>query len=176
MKENSERQNDVVYNGQHLTLLSQGGWEFVRRAKATGVVGIIALTDQQELVLVEQFRRPVSARVLELPAGLVGDLSPETFEEAARRELLEETGYLAESIEFLFKGPSSAGLTDEVVHILRAKGLSKTENGGGVDGEEIIVHTVPFKNLDDFTHHFEKTHGMVDFKVRLASYLVKGDQ
>ena len=154
--------------------LSDHGWEYVTRTHATGVVGIIAVNDEEQLVLVEQYRPPVAARVLELPAGLVGDNAPESSEEAARRELLEETGYSAESMEVLFAGPSSAGLADEVVHLVRAHGLRQTHPGGGIEGESIVVHRVPLHGLESFIEDFEASDGMVDFKVRLAAHLVKG--
>ena len=95
MNENSESHSTRVHTGRHLDFHSRGGWEFVARSIGTGVVGVIAITDNDELVLVEQFRIPVSSRVLELPAGLVGDLAEETIEAAALRELLEETGVRA---------------------------------------------------------------------------------
>ena len=156
--------------------LSDHGWEYVTRTHATGVVGIIAVNDEEQLVLVEQYRAPVAVKVLELPAGLVGDSAPESFQEAAHRELLEETGYSAESIEPLFAGPSSAGLADEVVHLVRAHGLRQTQPGGGIEGESIVVHKVPLHSLESFIEDFEASNGMVDFKVRLAAHLVEGSQ
>ena len=174
MNEKSEMENQCLHRGGHLALHCLNGWEYATRVNASGVVGIIATTDENKLILVVQFRTPVSASVLELPAGLVGDVSPETFDEAARREILEETGYVAQEIEQLFTGPSSAGLTDEVVRIVRAKGLSLSGEGGGVDGESILVHKVPLVDLERFIADFEQRHGLVDFKVRLASALLKG--
>lgn len=174
MSENSEPQTDCKHVGRHLSFLNAGGWEYVTRTSGTGVVGIIATTPEGALVLVEQFRKPLSANVLELPAGLVGDVSPESFEQAARRELLEETGYVAETMEDLFVGPSSAGLTDETITLMRARGIVRREEGGGIGGESIIVHEVPLSGVDEFIDDFERGHGMVDLKVRLAVFLVKG--
>jgi ADP-ribose pyrophosphatase len=98
---------------------------------------------------VEQHRLPVGGPVIELPAGLCGDgpgASAEPLAEAACRELLEETGYDVpggpESLEHLFTVPSSAGLTNEVVTIFGARGVRKVAEGGGVDGENIVVRAL----------------------------------
>ena len=88
--------NTTHFQGRFLSLVSQNGWEFATRVGSTGVVAIIACTDDDEVLLVEQFRPPVGRNVVEIPAGLAGDITgseSEAFEEAARRELLEETGY-----------------------------------------------------------------------------------
>ena len=91
----------VRYRGRYLNLIERDHWEFVTRPNAHAVVVLIAVTDDDELVLVEQYRRPVDSRVVELPAGLVGDLGDpdEPVLEAAGRELIEETGYEASSQE-----------------------------------------------------------------------------
>ncbi len=87
---------EVLAEGKYLRFLSEGGWEYVIRPHSTGVVVIVAVTPARELILVEQHRVAVHASVIELPAGLVGDTSAlrgEPLETAARRELIEETGY-----------------------------------------------------------------------------------
>jgi len=61
---------------------------------------------------------------------------------AARRELIEETGYDARRFELLSQAPTSPGLTSETVAFFRAVGLKKVADGGGVDGEKIEVHSV----------------------------------
>ena len=85
------------------------------------------LTDEDELVLVEQYRIPVQSRVLELPAGLVGDDGDldEDFRVAANRELLEETGYRASSLEELLTSPSTPGMANEMITIFFAGGLER---------------------------------------------------
>jgi ADP-ribose pyrophosphatase len=79
---------DTLFTGRHLALVKQGKWEFVQRCKASAVVSIIAVTPNDEVLLVEQLRVPVGLSVIELPAGLVGD--EEAHEDlliAANREL-----------------------------------------------------------------------------------------
>ena len=143
---------ETMIEGRHLRLLSIGGWEYVQRTVASGVVCIVAVTAEDKLILVEQFRRPVDAFVIELPAGLSGDADDrnESLETAAQRELLEETGYEANDWTCLGDVVSSAGLTDEVVTVFRARELRKVGLGGGDDSEDIIIHEVPLVDLADW--------------------------
>src|SRR6476660_4648772 len=104
------------YDGKYLQVLKRGKWEYVSRKKITGIVGIIPVTDDGKLILIEQFRMPVGKTVIELPAGLAGDVEGEENEplvNAARRELLEETGYEAKEMIEVAAGTPSAGLCDE---------------------------------------------------------------
>lgn len=142
--------NKTLHKGRFLSLVSQNGWEFATRVGSTGVVAIIACTDNDEVLLVEQFRPPVGRTVIEIPAGLAGDIAgseSEAFEEAARRELLEETGYSATRMRELQTGPSSAGMTDELITFFEASDLKKEHEGGGDDSESITVHKIPRGNL-----------------------------
>ena len=61
------------YKGRYLSLIEREHWEFVTRPNAHAVAVLVATTPEREIVLVEQYRRPLDARVIELPAGLVGD-------------------------------------------------------------------------------------------------------
>src|SRR5215217_1288754 len=88
----------TIAEGKRVRLVRRGDWEFVTRKKSSGIVAIVAVTDDYKLVLVEQYRPPVAKSVIELPAGLAGDEAGHEQEDlltAARRELLEETGYEA---------------------------------------------------------------------------------
>ena len=99
------------------------------------VVAVVAVTTENELVLTEQYRRPVRKRVVDLPAGLVGDIDgeeDEAFELAAQRELLEETGYQGEKFEYVFSGPSSAGMSTEMVAFYTARDVRKVADGGAI--------------------------------------------
>ena len=165
-----------LHQGRFLAMFERGGWEYVDRVGATGVVVILAVTDEDELVLVEQHRVPLGASVIELPAGLAGDLPDsrdEDFREAARRELLEETGYEAESIEFLCEGPPSAGLTSEIQTLLRATGLRKTGPGGGDESEDITVHTIALNVLDDWLGEAAQRGCLIDPKIYAGLYFLR---
>lgn len=157
-----------LHAGRHLRLVVRNGWEFVERPGIHGIVLVVAVTPQARLLLVEQRREAVDANVLELPAGLAGDAgSParEPLEEAARRELVEETGWDASAMERLTSGPPSAGVTSEVVTLFRARGLTKVGAGGGVEGEAITVHEVPLETVETFLLECEAAGLLVDPKV-----------
>lgn len=165
----------TLYTGEHLRLVERRGWEFADRRSVTGIVAIVAVTEDQELLLVEQWREPVSARVIELPAGLAGDepgREDEAIEEAARRELVEETGYRAERFEMLTAGPPSPGFGTEVIHFLRAVNIRRVGEGGGEGGEEITVHSVPLSGVDTWLEQRSGHERMVDPKVYAGLYFL----
>jgi ADP-ribose pyrophosphatase len=137
---------EILHEGQWLRLVRIGRWESCERthdAKGMAVI-IIAVTPQDEVLFVEQYRVPLGAPTIEMPAGLVGDdHDHDTLEDAARRELIEETGWQANKVEVLLIGPTSSGMSNERIAFIRARDLVKVGDGGGVDNEDIIVHTVP---------------------------------
>lgn len=139
---NSEPEQ-ILKQGRHITLFARHGWEFVSRNTRRPAVGIVAITDDERIVLVEQYRPPVGRRVVELPAGLAGDIAGHEGESlllAAQRELLEETGYSASRWTELGVGYSSPGLTDESIVLFLAEGLQRREAGGGDGTESITIH------------------------------------
>jgi len=162
----------VVCNGRFAQFMSTNGWEFIRRKGCSGVVGIMATTEDNCLLLVEQFRPPLGRNVIEIPAGLVGDGTGDDDESvAARRELLEETGYLAPTLMIkAWEGPTTTGLSSETISIFFAIGCTPVGKGGGVDDEKIIVHKVPLKGIDFWLADQERAGKMIDLKVRLARY------
>ncbi|MDY0021113.1 NUDIX hydrolase [Arenimonas caeni] len=133
----------VMCEGEYLRLVRRGHWEYAERTNAGSAVIVIAVTPEQKLLFVEQYRIPMGANTIEMPAGLVGDLeATDTMEEAARRELLEETGWLASEVKVLMVGPSSSGMSNELVAFVRARGLTRVHAGGGDETEDITVHEV----------------------------------
>jgi ADP-ribose pyrophosphatase len=165
--------SDVLFEGRFLRVKRKDRWEYVERCKTSGIVAILPITENQEIILVEQFRVPVNRRVIEIPAGLAGDIEGEEDEalaEAAKRELIEETGYEAERMEYLTEGPPSAGLSTEVVTFFRAQGLKKVSQGGGDGSENIQVHAVPLAELENWIETKRKEGCLVDYKVYAALY------
>ena len=137
-------QAKTMCEGKYLRLVRRGHWEYAERTNAGSAVIVIAVTPENKLVFVEQFRIPMNANTIEMPAGLVGDVDAhDTLEEAARRELLEETGWLASEVKVLMVGPTSSGMSNEVVAFVRARGLTRVHAGGGDETENITVHEVP---------------------------------
>jgi ADP-ribose pyrophosphatase len=140
----------ILAETRFLRCIDRDGWSFVERPNATGVVALVAVTRDGRLVMVEQRRIPVGGAVIELPAGLVGDepgRGGEVVEAAAERELIEETGYRAGSIELIARCATSPGVTSEIVSFFLATELEKVGPGGGTDDEQILVHEVPLPEL-----------------------------
>jgi len=157
-----------VADGKYIQLVKQGKWEYVRRKGISGIVAIVAVTDDGKLLLVEQYRPPVGRRVVELPAGLAGDeagTENEALAAAAARELLEETGYEAGEMTLLGAGVPSAGLCDEVITLFRAAGLKKTGAGAGVGGEQITLHEVPLAGVQQWLLEKVRDGCLIDLKV-----------
>jgi len=154
-----------IFEGKHVLVLERDGWEFVERKKGKSAVVILAVTDDDKVILVEQFRRPVNARVIDFPAGLVGDDGNDDPDETARRELEEETGYVCSSVERLIAGPTSPGITSETVAFYRATGLTQRGAGGGVGGEDITVHRVPRESIFDWLNQKQDEGMMIDVKI-----------
>jgi ADP-ribose pyrophosphatase len=136
----------TLCNGTWLRLKKRGRWEYAERTNPGGGVMIIAVTADDNVLFVEQFRPALECMTIEMPAGLVGDQPGSTGEnavEAAHRELIEETGYAAARIEFIMAGPTSAGMSNEILAFVRAYDLTRVHQGGGDETEDILVHEVP---------------------------------
>ncbi len=166
-RENAE--GEVLGEGKWLRLRKEGTWEWVQRVNTTGVCGLYAFTDADEVVLVEQPRSPLgNARVLEIPAGLVGDIvgqEDEAIELAAQRELIEETGYESGALRHIVEVPSCPGITEETITLYIARDLEKVGPGGGDESEDIEVHLVPMKEFDSFIAARIKSGTWIDPKV-----------
>ncbi len=149
---------DIRWQGRFITAKTRGRWEYVSRARGIKAAVILAITPEDEVVLVEQFRVPLGRPCIELPAGLIGDGPGDSGEggegeeaaTAAIRELEEETGYHAGRMENLGEYYSSPGMVTEAFTLFRAYELERVGPGGGVEGEGITVLHVPRAELPQF--------------------------
>lgn len=158
-----------MWEGRFITAKRQGRWEYVSRSRGIRAAVILAV-DDGHVLLVEQFRVPLGKNCIELPAGLVGDHDDNSGEDAslaAVRELEEETGYHAEIIEDCGEFYSSPGMVSENFSLFKADRLTKTGEGGGVEGENITVHRIALEQLDDFIHQKRKDGAAIDVKLLL---------
>jgi ADP-ribose pyrophosphatase len=136
-----------VFDGRHVHVDEEdwpgvGTWEVVRPLDAAAV---LAITPGGDAVLVRQFRPPVRDHLLEIPAGLL-DVAGESPEECARRELFEETGFRAASIEPLTTYVASPGHSSERVHVFLARTEAAPE-AGPERGIEVVLR--PLAELAD---------------------------
>ena len=137
---------ETLYAGNWLTLKQRGHWEFVERNNPEGAVIIVAVTPEERVLFVEQYRVPIRQLTIEMPAGLIGDAGhtdDADVSATARRELEEETGWTCGRVVALHSGPSSAGMSTEMMHFVRALDLRQVGDGGGDASEDIVVHEVP---------------------------------
>lgn len=155
----------TVFEGEHVLVLERDHWQYVERKKGKTAVAVIAVTDADEVILTEQYRRPVGARVIDWPAGLVGDEGNDDPAATAKKELEEETGYVCDSVERVASGPTSPGITSELVSLYRANGVRKKGEGGGVGGEDITVHVIARAGLRHWLDGKARDGVLVDLKI-----------
>ena len=137
---------------------------------------VIPLTSNGTIILVEQFRPPVGRTVIELPAGLVGDepaRADEGLEAAARRELIEETGYDAHRLIPIANCATSPGVVNEVASFFLATDLVKLNDGGGVEGESIRVHEVPLDGAGAWLAQRAAEGALISAKVYAGLYFAQ---
>ena len=109
-----------------------------------GGVSVVAVDDDENIFMVEQYRKPYERNLLEIPAGKLD--KNEDIEVCGRRELEEETGYVAENFEYLGECYPSVGYTNEIIRIFLATGLSKTSQH--LDDDEFLnVYKLPIRDV-----------------------------
>ena len=154
----------TVWAGKYLTMKKDGPWEYVSRVGGMTAVVILAEHDGH-ILLVEQYRVPVGRRVLELPAGLVGDEDPKAgVEGTALKELEEETGYRADRVERLGEFYSSPGMASEGFMLVRAHGVRP---GGEKVEHDITVHRVPKDRIEAFVAERRAAGAAIDVRILL---------
>lgn len=167
------------WSGKFLRVKTAGRWEYVERVGVDLAVVLIAETPEGAVLFTEQYRPPLRARVIEFPAGLVGDTAEFRGEPAlvaAQRELREETGYEASKLEIMAQGPVTPGLTNESIMLVLCHGLRKVAEGGGDESEDIIVHEVMRCDVDDWLAQQQEAGFVVDPKIYAGLYFLKQDE
>ena len=166
---------ELLYEGKHLRLLKDGRWEYAQRLSNRGAVFVLAVTAERELILVEQYRVPLQARTLEMPAGILGDEAAypdESPESCALRELEEEAGFRGGKARLLMSGPVAAGLTSEILYLVLVEDLKRVSAGGGVDGEDITVHTVPLGRVQAWLDEKRRTGLWIEPRIYAGLYFL----
>ena len=166
---------ETMWAGRFVTAQRKGKWEYAGRVG--GIRAVVILAEHEgKWILVEQPRAAIGGWCLELPAGLVGDEGDgASIEDTAIRELEEETGFTATSIERLGDFHASPGMLSESFTLVRAHGVTWVGQGGGVAGEEeIVVHLVPKAELARFVAAKREQGIAMDAKLLLplASFLL----
>jgi ADP-ribose pyrophosphatase len=186
----TRRAHRILFRGQHLDFLATTeGWEYVaRRTRSQGVL-VVAVTEERRLLLIEQLRPPVSARTIELPAGVID--RHETPRIAALRELEEETGYRARSIKTVFGGVTSPGVTDDHNTICIATGLRRVDDphndrqfmdgtrrhrhlrGAQGENENLAVWEVPLQLLPHWLSRRRSRGNVIDLRIYAGLYFLE---
>ena len=122
-------------------------------------VNVVAFTPDDELVLVRQYRQGTDDITLEIPGGIVDE--GESFLEAGRRELREETGFEAEElIELGIVHPNPALQTNRTGTIL-ARGARKLHDTQFDEHEDLELVLAPLEEVEQMVRHGEITHALV---------------
>lgn len=138
-------------------------WEAFQRVGVKGIVAVVPFTSEDDVVLTRQFRPPVGKYVIEFPAGL--NDKEESLEDVARRELLEETGYLAGGMSIIAEGPLSSGASTEVLTVFLAEGVRRTGKQRLDDVEEIEVILLPASNFYKEIMELQDEETYLDLKI-----------
>ncbi len=138
-------------------------WEAVERVNCDCVVAIVPFTADGSVVVIRQFRPPINGYVVELPAGLCEPGEPP--EDAAHRELREETGYSAGKMQFLTEGPLSSGLSSEMLSVFVATDLTLVGIGTRDETEKIEVLAIPQHELKSRLFELRRAGNYIDLKL-----------
>ncbi len=166
--------NTTVHEGRFLSMhVTDAGWEYCARKGEQSAVMIFAMTRDEKIILVEEYRPPVASSTICFPAGLHGDQGDaESLTTAAGREFFEEAGYAADELIHLFSGPSSPGLTSEMVSFFLATDIQRVGAGGGDSNENIIVHEVERSCILDWLREQQDEGKLIDPRVYTGLYFL----
>ncbi len=151
-------------------------WEAVERVNCSGIIAVVPVTGEGDTLLVRQFRPVLGSFVVEFPAGL--NDRDESQREAARRELVEETGYTAEEFIFLAEGPVSSGLSTEVLTVFLAKNITPAtallkQQYPPDESEDIEIIRMPLSVIYERLAVFQERGDIIDLKIYGLADLAK---
>lgn len=168
--------SDRVYTGKVISLrvdtvevLNQG-YKKREIVEHGGAVGIVAITDNNKILLVKQFRKAIEKEIVEIPAGKLE--IGENPKDCAIRELQEETGYTAQNIKLMHKFFTSAGFSNQKVFIYLATGLTKGENNLD-DGENLDLYELDLNDAYDMVVRNDIEDAKTSIGILLAKELVQ---
>lgn len=168
--------SNLIYDGKILHLykdtieLPDGRTSTREYARHIGAVAVIPITSDNEVICVRQYRYPIASVTLEIPAGKL-DYKNENHEEAARRELREETGAVSKKLIYLGKYYSAPAILDECVHLYLAQELEFGDMD--LDEDEFIeVVRVPIEKLVEMILKGEIIDGKTQSGIMRAFYLL----
>ena len=168
MPPDADAPEETAWAGKWIVAKRRGRWEYVSRVGGVRAAVVLAIDDTADgghVLLVDQYRVPLGRRCLELPAGLIN--AGESAEQAAARELEEETGYRAARVTDIGAFVSSPGMVSESFTMVRAEGLTRVSDGGGIDEEGITVHRVLISEIAAYVAS-RRAEGMaIDVKLLL---------
>ena len=168
---------ETLHEGKFLKVVRRNNWEYVTRYASDVVVILPVCTGaRRDIILIEEYREPLDKIVLGLPAGLVGDKPGQEKEDifgAARRELVEETGWLSNNLKLVASDlPSSPGLSDETFNLFIARDLVRVSDGGGDETEDIVVKTISLDNLTEYISDCKSKGYAIDPKIYMGLYFL----
>ena len=163
----------IAHTGKHISVIEQsytndkkvGTYEVIVRNNVSSIISVLPITQDNEIVLIRQFRIPLGQEVIEQPAGL-NDKPGESNINAAKRELLEETGYSSDELEYILTVPTSSGLTNELISCYVARNCQKVSHLLDLDSSESIsVLTLPIETAFQYLVEEARKGNLVDSKV-----------
>lgn len=163
--------SDLIYTGKTVSLrvdtveVPNKGYQKREIVEHNGVVAIIAITEDNKIILVEQYRKSIEDVVLEIPAGKL-ELN-ENPRECAIREFRQKTGYNAESFKLIHKFYPSVGFSNQMMFIYLAEKLEKCEDK--TEDQQIEVKEIAF----DEVYYMVLNNKIVDGKTSIGVLLSK---
>ncbi len=174
--EEKQKSSEFIFDGKVLHLyrdeiyLPDGREAFREYCRHIGAVCVVPVTDEGEIICVRQYRYPVAAVMLEIPAGKL-DSKTEDPREAAIRELREETGATCQKLTYMGKYYSSPAILDECIHMYMAQGLEFGDTDFDED-EFIEIVKIPVDELVDMIMRGEIPDGKTQAAVMRAAYAI----